>query len=47
MIVPQRFRGAGNMTRLRGRLNTVDPWNLIQIMLAEGKWRKQRVFEES
>ena len=24
------------MTRLRGRLNTVDPRNLIQIILAEG-----------
>jgi len=25
------------MTRLRGRLNIVDPWNLNQIILAEGK----------
>jgi thiamine transporter len=25
------------MTRLRGRLNTVDPWNLTQVILAEGK----------
>ena len=25
------------MTRLRGRLNTVDPWNLNQVILAEGR----------
>jgi uncharacterized membrane protein len=25
------------VTRLRGRLNTVDPWNLTQVILAEGK----------
>jgi len=31
-----RFRGAGKMTRLRGQLNTVDPRNLNQIILAEG-----------
>jgi len=35
-VALQRFRGAGNVTRLRGQLNTVDPWNLTQIMLAEG-----------
>ena len=29
------------MTWLRGRLSTVDPWNLIQVMLAEGNRMKQ------
>ena len=29
------------MTRLRGRLSTVDPWNLTQVMLAEGNRMKQ------
>jgi hypothetical protein len=33
---PHRFEGSWAATRLRGRLDTVDPWNLIQIMLAEG-----------
>jgi thiamine transporter len=31
------------MTRLRGRLKTVDPWNLTQIMLAEGKKQLNQV----
>lgn|GEM_PF-70490 len=31
------FGGAGTVTRLRGRLNTVDPWNLTQTILAEGR----------
>ena len=29
------------MTWLRGRLSTVDPWNLTQVMLAEGNRMKQ------
>jgi thiamine transporter len=37
------FGGAGIVTRLRGRLNTVDPWNLNQIILAEGKKAKQQI----
>jgi thiamine transporter len=32
------------MTRLRGRLNTVDPQNLIQVILAEGKIMNKTTF---
>jgi hypothetical protein len=46
-IILQRFRGAGSLTWLRGRLNTVDPQNLTQVMLAEGKWEKEQIFEKS
>jgi hypothetical protein len=37
-IIPFKVSGSWEkMTRLRGRLNAVDPMNLNQIILAEGK----------
>ena len=38
-----RFRGARDVTWLRGRLIIVDPYDLIQIMLAEGNDHENRL----
>jgi hypothetical protein len=39
-IIPFKVSGSWEVTRLRGQLNAVDPMNLNQIILAEGKkWR--------
>jgi hypothetical protein len=42
--IPFKVSGSWEkVTRLRGRLNAVDPMNLNQIILAEGKkWRRKQ-----
>jgi hypothetical protein len=37
VLIKKVIWGAGKKTRLRGQLSAVDPMNLNQVILAEGK----------